>query len=98
MVAGGLVPQQKGADCMNWISITDKNKKDIRIGDFISTIYGKGIIYKVLFIGYYMGKMLLDVGVCDKNGNIERENCIYYGQDILFFNAYSPRNRKAQVV
>lgn len=98
MVAGGLVPQQKGADCMKWIPITAKNKKDIRIGDFISTIYGKGIIYKVLYIEYYMGKMLLDVGVCDKNGNIEREDCIYHSQDILFFNAYSPRNRKARVV
>lgn len=56
MVAGGFVPQQKGKDCMNWISITDKNKKDIRIGDFISTTYGKGIIYKVLGIEYHMKK------------------------------------------
>ena len=83
---------------MNWISITDKNKKDIRIGDSISATYCKGIIYKVLGIEYHMKKMFLDVCVCDKNGNIERENCIYYGQDILCFNAYSPRNRKAQVV
>ena len=98
MAAGGLIPRQKGEGCMNWISITDKNKKDIRIGDFISATYGKGIIYKVLCIGYYMEEMLLDVGVCDKNGNIERENCIYYGQDILCFNEYSPRNRKAQVI
>lgn len=56
MVAGGFVSQQKGEDCMNWISITDKNKKDICIGDFISATYGKGIIYKVLGIEYHMKK------------------------------------------
>lgn len=41
---------------MNWTPITGKNKKDIRIGDFISSTYGKGIVYKVLGIEYYMEK------------------------------------------
>lgn len=44
---------------MNWIPITDENKKDIHIGDFISATYGKGIIYKVLGIEYHMKKCSL---------------------------------------
>ena len=44
---------------MNWIPITAKNKKDIRIGDFISATYGKGIIYKVLGIEHRMKKCSL---------------------------------------
>ena len=44
---------------MNWTQITDKNKKDIRIGDFISATYVKGIIYKVLGIEYHMKKCSL---------------------------------------
>ena len=83
---------------MNWTSITDKNKKDIRIGDFISATYGKGVIYKVLGIEYHTGKMFLDVGVCDKHGNIERDEWICKCQDIIYFDCYSPRNRKATVI
>lgn len=98
MVAGGFIPQQKGEDCMNWISITDKNKKDIRIGDFISATYGKGFIYKVLGIEYHMKKMFLDVGVCNEHGNIERDEWIYKCQDIIYFDCYSPQKRKATVV
>ena len=83
---------------MEWIPVTDENKKDIRIGDFISATYGKGIIYKVLGIEYHTGKMFLDVGVCDEHGNIERDDWIYTYQDIIYFDCYLPRNRKATVV
>lgn len=83
---------------MNWISITDKNKKDICIGDFVSTTYCAGIIYKVLKVEHVKDKIFLDVGVCDKKGNIESEDWIYHHQGIVCFNAYSPRNRKAQVI
>ena len=83
---------------MEWIRRTEKNQNDIRIGDFISSTYIKGIVYKVLGIEHYMGKMFLDVGVCDKNGNIESEDWIYHHQEIICFDEYSPRNRKAQVI
>lgn len=83
---------------MNWIPITAKNKKDIRIGDFISATYGKGIIYKVIGIEYHMKKMFLDVCVCDEHGNIECDEWIYERQDIIYFDCYSHQNRRATVV
>lgn len=83
---------------MNWIPITDKNKKDIRIGDFISVTDGDGIIYKVLGVEYHTGKMFLDVGVCDEHGNIECDEWIYECQDIIYFDCYSPQKRRATVV
>lgn len=99
MVAGGLVPQQKGEGCMmEWIRTTEKNQNDIRVGDFVSTIYCAGIIYKVLKIEHVKDKTFLDVGVCDKNGNIESEDWIYRHQEIICFDEYSPRNRKARVI
>ena len=83
---------------MNWTQITDKNKKDIRIGDFISATYVKGIIYKVLGIEYHMKKMFLDVCVFDEHGNIECDEWIYKCQDIIYFDCYSPQKRRATVV
>ena len=83
---------------MNWIPITAKNKKDIRIGDSISATYGKGIIYKVIGIEYHMKKMFLDVCVCDEHGNIECDEWIYECQDIIYFDCYSHQNRRATVV
>ena len=83
---------------MNWIPITAKNKKDIRIGDFISATYGKGIIYKVIGIEYHMKKMFLDVCVCDEHGNIKCDEWIYERQDIIYFDCYSHQNRRATVV
>lgn len=83
---------------MEWVQITAESKKHIRVGDFISATYGKGIVYKVLGIEYHMGKMFLDVGVCDEHGNIERDEWIYTHQDIIYFDCYSPRNRRAKVV
>ena len=98
MVAGGFVPQQKGKGrLMEWIRTTEKNQNDIRVGDFVSATYS-GIIYKVLKVEHVKDKIFLDVGVCDKKGNIESEVWIYPHQGIVCFNAYSPRNRKAQVV
>lgn len=98
MAAGGFIPRQKGEGGMNWIPITDENKKDIHIGDFISASYGKGIIYKVLGIEYHMKKMFLDVCVCDEHGSIECDEWIYKCKDIIYFDCYSPRNRRATVV
>ena len=82
---------------MEWIRTTEKNQNDIRVGDFVSATYS-GIIYKVLKVEHVKDKIFLDVGVCDKKGNIESEVWIYRHQGIVCFNAYSPRNRKAQVV
>lgn len=98
MASGGFNTRKKGTDCMNWIPITAESKKHIRVGDFISATYGMGIIYKVL--GFYNidDEMLLDVGVCDKYGNIENEDWTYFGQSITCFDCYSQRNRKAMVV
>ena len=98
MAVGGFNARKKGADCMNRIPITAENKKDIRIGDFISATCGRGIIYKVLKIYGVNGEMLLDVGVCDKHGNIECDDWIYTSQDIICFNCYSPQKRRAKVV
>ena len=83
---------------MEWIRTTEKNQNDIRVGDFVSAIYCAGIIYKVLKIEHVKDKIFLDVGVCDKNGNIESKVWIYRHQGIVLFDAYSPRNRKAQVI
>lgn len=83
---------------MEWIPVTDENKKDIRIGDFISATCGRGIIYKVLKIYGVNGEMLLDVGVCDKHGNIECKDWVYYSQPIIYFDCYLQRSRKAKVV
>lgn len=83
---------------MEWIRTTEKNQNDIRVGDFVSTTYCAGIIYKVLKVEHVKDKIFLDVGVCDKKGNIESEYLIYRHQGIVCFNAYLPRNRKAQVV
>ena len=77
--------------------VKTKGFNDIRVGDFVSATYS-GIIYKVLKVEHVKDKIFLDVGVCDKKGNIESENWIYRHQGIVCFNAYSPRNRKAQVV
>lgn len=81
---------------MEWIRRTEKNQNDIRIGDFVSAC--AGIIYKVLKVEHVKDKIFLDVGVCDKKGNIESEVWIYRHKEIVCFNAYSPRNRKAQVI
>lgn len=83
---------------MEWIPVTYENKKDIRIGDFISATCGRGIIYKVLKIYGVNGEMLLDVGVCDKHGNIECKDWVYYSQPITCFDCYLQRSRKAKVV
>lgn len=99
MVAGGFVPQQKGnGRLMKWIRTTKKNQNDIRVGDFVSVSYGDSIIYKVLKVEHVEDEIFLDVGVCDKNGNIECKNWTYPSQKITVFDAYFPRNRKAQVV
>lgn len=58
----------------------------------------KGIIYKILKIHDANGEMFLDVGVCDKYGNIEREDWVYSYQSITYFDCYLPRDRKARVV
>ena len=83
---------------MEWIRTTEKNQNDIRVGDFVSATYCAGITYKVLKVEHVKDKTFLDVGVCDKNGNIESEVWIYRHQEIICFNAYLPRNRKAQVI
>ena len=99
MVAGGLVTWQESEGClMEWIRTTEKNQNDIRVGDFVSVSYGDSIIYKVLKVEHVEDEIFLDVGVCDKNGNIECKNWIYPSQKITVFDAYFPRNIKAQVI
>ena len=83
---------------MEWIRTTEKNQNDIRVGDFVSVSYGDSIIYKVIKVEHVEDEIFLDVGVCDKNGNIECENLIYPSQKTEVFDAYLPRKRKAQVV
>lgn len=97
MVAGGFNARKKGADCMNWILITAENQKHIRVGDFVTTQYCRGVLYKVLSTEYYECELYLAVGVCDKHGNIDEE-CIYHHPRIICFDSYSPQNRKVQVV
>jgi len=82
---------------MNWIRITAKSQKDIRVGDFVRTIYFSNTLYKVLSIEYVDDEMYLMVGVSDKHGAVD-ERCIYARQHIKYFGTYSPQNRKAQVI
>lgn len=82
---------------MNWTPITAENQKDIRVGDFVTAKYCKGVLYKVISTECYEGELYLAVGVCDKHGNVD-EKCIYHHQKIICFNSYSPQNRKATVV
>ena len=82
---------------MNWIPITAESKKHIRVGDFVTAKYCKGVLYKVLSTECYEGELYLAVGVCDKHGNIDEE-CVYHHQKIIYFGSYSPQNRRAKVV
>ena len=83
---------------IEWIRATEENQNDIRVGDFVSVSYGDSLIYKVLKVKYVEDGMFLDVGVCDKKGNIERKDWVYYSQPITCFDCYLPQNRKAKVV
>lgn len=82
---------------MAWIPITTKNQKYIRVGDFVSAMYCRGVLYKVLSIEYLEDVMHLMVGICDKHGTVDEEH-IYSRQHIKYFGTYSPQHRKARVV